>query len=468
MLSASGNADTTTRSAISGGAIQITDEAAQQQLTGQTGTEAAASISRDTSDTGGALAPIFDKDKIQAGFDIAGQFINQVGTFAANKTSEIDALREKAGDPQAKDADGNPLTEVQRQQMLAQANDIEQTWGPGKPGRQIVTALTAAAGGNVTGGAGQFAANATIGYVQGLAANKVKALADSLGRGTPEAESARAALHAIAGCAGAAAGSQSCGAGAMGAAASSLIGSVLGSTQGLTEQERQARVDLVSSVVAGIASLGGLDAAAAGNAAKIEGENNQVVPLPLPGMGMAGGASEDLPPGIPGYKGEERRKGDGVIADPATELDSTIKPSGSLVYPKPDAKKIQELVTELIPDQVKDLVDYITTANDEDKVKGDVPPNLSPAGARRRGAFNAAKRAVGVPVGQQPSVVRPNIEKRGNLQPGLQYEFNVRDSKGRIKTVVIRDDAAGHYYGESDPQNRGPHFNDHLGNHYDY
>ncbi|WP_246791929.1 hypothetical protein [Burkholderia perseverans] len=79
----------------------------------------------------------------------------------------------------------------------------------------------------------------------------------------------------------------------MGAAASSLIGSVLGSTQGVTEQERQARVDLVSSVVAGIASLGGLDAAAAGNAAKIEGENNQVAPLPLPGMGMVVGASQE-------------------------------------------------------------------------------------------------------------------------------------------------------------------------------
>ncbi len=361
MLSASGNADTTTRSAISGGAIQITDEAAQQQLTGQTGTEAAASISRDTSDTGGALAPIFDKDKIQAGFDIAGQFINQVGTFVANKTSEIDALREKAGDPQAKDADGNPLTEVQRQQMLAQANDIEQTWGPGKPGRQIVTALTAAAGGNVTGGAGQFAANATIGYVQGLAANKVKALAASLGRGTPEAESARAALHAIAGCAGAAAGSQSCGAGAMGAAASSLIGSVLGSTQGLTEQARQARVDLVSSVVAGIAASGGLDAAAAGNAAKIEGENNQVAPLPLPGVGMAGGASQDLPPGIPGYKGEERRKGDGVIADPATELDPGAK-AGALVTPLPGPRAVEALITASPPSKIKQLVESVVNA----------------------------------------------------------------------------------------------------------
>ncbi|MBI0329329.1 hypothetical protein [Burkholderia plantarii] len=254
-----------------------------------------------------------------------------------------------------------------------------------------MTALTAAAGGNVTGGAGQFAANATIGYVQGLAANKVKALADSLGRGTPEAESARAALHAIAGCAGAAAGSQSCGAGAMGAAASSLIGSMLGSTQGLTEQERQARVDLVSSVVAGIAASGGLDAASAGNAAKIEGENNQVAPVPpLPGVGMAGGASQDLPPGIPGYKGEERRKGDGVIADPATELDSGAK-AGALVTPLPGPAAVEALITASPPSKIKQLVEAVLNVVGGESEKAtnsnaaDVPPFSVALGFGARG-----------------------------------------------------------------------------------
>ncbi|WDD93026.1 hypothetical protein Bsp3421_003071 [Burkholderia sp. FERM BP-3421] len=155
-----------------------------------------------------ALASIFDKEKIQAAFDITSQFVNQIGTFVSNRTKEIDSLKQKANDSNAKDANGNPLTDAQRQQMLAQANDIEQTWGPGKPGRQIMTALTAAAGGNVTGGAGQFAANAAIGYVQSLGANKVKELAHSFGQGTAEAESARAALYAIVGCAGAGAGGQ--------------------------------------------------------------------------------------------------------------------------------------------------------------------------------------------------------------------------------------------------------------------
>ncbi|WP_207005751.1 hemagglutinin repeat-containing protein, partial [Trinickia mobilis] len=283
-LSASDDASSTTRSGISGGVIRITDEAKQQQLTGQTAAETVASINRDTSDTGGALAPIFDKEKIEAGFEITSQLVNQVGTFVQNKASEIDGLRKAANDPNSKDANGNIYTPEQRAAMLQQADAIEQTWGPGKPGSQILTALTAAAGGNVTGGAGQFAANATISYVQSLGANKVKELANSLGEGTPQAESARAALHAMVGCAGAAASSQSCGAGAMGAAASSVLGSLLGSAKGLTAQEKQARVDLVTSIVAGMAAAGGLNPATAGNAGRIEAENNQVAPMaPVPG-----------------------------------------------------------------------------------------------------------------------------------------------------------------------------------------
>ncbi|WP_323122905.1 hemagglutinin repeat-containing protein [Burkholderia alba] len=355
-IAASGSESSTTKSGVSGGRVTIKDEARQQQLTGQTAEAAVSSVNRDTSDTGGALAPIFDKEKIEAGFEITSQFVNQVGTFVANRTSEIDGLRKTANDSNAKDANGNPLTDTQRQQMLAQANDIEQTWGPGKPGRQIMTALTAAAGGNVTGGTGQFAANAAIGYVQSLGANKVKELADSFGQGTPQAESARAALHTIVGCAGAAAGGQGCGSGAMGAAASSLIGSALGSAEGLTERERQARVDLVTSIVAGIAMAGGLDAATAtaGNAAKIEGENNWAA-------GMVGGAPQLLPPGIPGYKGEAGQKGDGVIADPATELDPGAK-AGPIITPNPGPKVIEALITAAVPDSIKQLVQAVVNA----------------------------------------------------------------------------------------------------------
>ncbi|WP_031431583.1 MULTISPECIES: RHS repeat-associated core domain-containing protein [Methylomicrobium] len=103
-----------------------------------------------------------------------------------------------------------------------------------------------------------------------------------------------------------------------------------------------------------------------------------------------------------------------------------------------------------------------------DGVKGVKPPNLSPSGAGRNGAFREAKRQSGVPVNQQPSRVTPNVDKRGNTQPGKIYEFDSPTSGGGMKTIRIRDDSGGHNFGAGNLQNRGPHFNDEIGNHYDY
>ncbi|WP_232428059.1 hemagglutinin repeat-containing protein [Burkholderia ubonensis] len=341
-LSASGDANSTTKSGISGGAITITDGAKQQQLTGQTAAEAVASVNRDTSNTGGALAPIFDKDKIQAGFDITSQFINQAGTFVANRAAEADAAKAAANNPN--------LTPEQRAAAQQRADELNANWGPSGTYRQVLTALSVAAGGNVTGGLGQFAQNATVAYLQELGASQVKQIADKLG-----SEEARAALHAIVGCAGAAAGSQSCGAGAIGAATSSVLGSLLAPSTNLSASEREARDNLVASLVAGVAAVSGQNVATATGAGKIEVENNQISPMaPVPGW-LAGFK-------LPGYKGETTGKGDGVIADPATELDPSIKP-GSLISPLPDAKKISDWITEIIPDQAKGLVDYVLHSN---------------------------------------------------------------------------------------------------------
>jgi RHS repeat-associated protein len=93
------------------------------------------------------------------------------------------------------------------------------------------------------------------------------------------------------------------------------------------------------------------------------------------------------------------------------------------------------------------------------------PANMTPEGAGRRGAFREAKRQSRIPVSQQPSRVGPNLDRRGKVQPGREYEFKV---PGREDPVTIRDDAAGHHFGTSDPQNRGAHFNDGQNNHYDY
>lgn len=103
-----------------------------------------------------------------------------------------------------------------------------------------------------------------------------------------------------------------------------------------------------------------------------------------------------------------------------------------------------------------------------DKAKGTAPENMTPIGAGRSGAFNEAKRQSGIPTSQQPSRVLPNVDKRGNPQPGTIYEFEVPASGGSTKTVRIRDDMGGHDFGVGNPQNRGSHFNDEIGNHYDY
>ncbi|MFP3586437.1 hemagglutinin repeat-containing protein [Paraburkholderia sp. SIMBA_055] len=266
-LSASDEAGSTTRSAISGGAIHITDSTKQQQLTGQTADDAVASISRDTTGTQTTLAPIFDKNKIEAGFDITSQFVNQAGTFVNNRAKEADAAKAAASNPD--------LTPEQRAQAQQRADQLNAEWGPSGSYRQVLTALTVAAGGNVTGGMGQFAQNATVAYIQELGANAVKQIADSLDKENTDAgETARAALHAIVGCAGAAASSQACGAGAMGAAASSVIGSLLSPTTNMSAADREARENLVNSLVAGVAAASGANAAT--GAGQIEAENNQV------------------------------------------------------------------------------------------------------------------------------------------------------------------------------------------------
>ncbi|MFT3969193.1 MAG: polymorphic toxin-type HINT domain-containing protein [Micropruina sp.] len=99
---------------------------------------------------------------------------------------------------------------------------------------------------------------------------------------------------------------------------------------------------------------------------------------------------------------------------------------------------------------------------------GTRPPNLTPPGGGRSAAFKQAKRDSGVPTSMSPNRTTVNVDRRGNRQPGRVYEFDVPASGGGTRTVRIRDDSAGHNFGPSDPQNRGPHFNTENGGHYDY
>ncbi|THI99049.1 hypothetical protein E7Z54_13030 [Nocardioides sp.] len=96
------------------------------------------------------------------------------------------------------------------------------------------------------------------------------------------------------------------------------------------------------------------------------------------------------------------------------------------------------------------------------------PPNLSPQGAGRSGAFNQAKRDSGVPTSMSPTRTLPNRDRRGVVQPGRAYEFDLPAPGGGQRTVVVREDAGGHVYRDDPSQNRGPHFNTESKGHYDY
>jgi Possible hemagglutinin (DUF637). len=292
-MGASGSSSSVTRSGISGGIITITDKKKQQELTGKTAEQTVALVNRDVStakDGSNALKPIFDEAQIQNSYAIVSALTREMGTFVTNRAREADEKIKAAKDP------NSSLTMDQRQALLNEAAEIQQNWGPGGAYRQITTALVAGIGGNVTGSVGEFVQAATVNYLQSLSANKVKTIADEI-----KSEPARAALHAIVACAGASAQGANCAAGAMGASASSLLGWALGSTEGMTAEERQARLNVVTNLVSGLASTGA-QAVAAGNAAIIEAENNQVAlpPSALPPIILPG--NQKIPSGKPpGY-----------------------------------------------------------------------------------------------------------------------------------------------------------------------
>lgn len=267
VMGASGQSSSTTLSGISGGTVVIRDEAGQKAQTGQTAAEVIAGLNRDTQDTLNSLDPIFNEKEIRAGFEIVGEAGRQVGQFLVNRAREIEALKARARD--------ETLSQAERAQAAAAAEKLDSEWGPSGSYRRIVSAISAAAAGNVTGSAGGFVQAAAVNYLQGLGASQVKKLADSLDDGA-DSEAARAFLHGVVGCAGAAASGGNCSAGALGAAASSVLAKLIAMAAGdeLSAEEREARGNLVASVVAGMSEIISVDATTSTIAAVTELTNN--------------------------------------------------------------------------------------------------------------------------------------------------------------------------------------------------
>ncbi|MGA4213175.1 hemagglutinin repeat-containing protein [Ralstonia nicotianae] len=284
VMGASGSGSSVTGSGISGGAIHITDDAKQQALTGKDGEQTVASVNRNVSterDSSNALKPIFNEKEIQAGFEIVGALQREAGTFLSNRAKEVDQKNAQAKDADAKAADpSNGLTDEQRlalrdqaSALRSEAQAINDKWGAGGTYRQITSALMAGVGGNVTGSTAQFAQNMVVNYVQQQGASYIgKLVADGT---VVEGSPAHAALHAIVACAGAAASSQSCGSGALGAAASSLLTGLFSETSpDETATQREGKRNLITSLVTGIAAMSGADATTATNGAIAAVDNN--------------------------------------------------------------------------------------------------------------------------------------------------------------------------------------------------
>ena len=280
-LSASGSGQSTTRSAVGQGSLVITDDARQQELTGKDAAATVASLNRDTANAANVLKPIFDEQEIKAGFAIVGALARETGTFLNSRAKEADAKNAQADkvEQHARDANSG-LSDEQRQSLLEQAvalrsdaRSIAENWGAGGTYRQITTALVAAASGNVTAANSEFARNMVVNHVQQQGAGYIGRLVaeGTLTEGSP----LHAALHGIVACAGAAAGTGSCASGAAGAAASSLLTGLFDQTSPReTHGEREAKRNLIASLVTGIAAAGTGDAATASGAAVVAIDDN--------------------------------------------------------------------------------------------------------------------------------------------------------------------------------------------------
>jgi filamentous hemagglutinin len=256
LYAANGNASSVTRGGISG-----VDGAGDSTV-------------RSDIDTTNALKPIFNEQAIKDQFELAKALNKEASTFVANRMKEIDDAKAKYEKAKAAGADAATLAALYNAYLDAQ--NANAMFAPGGYGLLILSGITGAAGANVMGGMQQLVQGAAVNVLQGLGAQKIKDLAPLLGG---EGSAAHTALHAILACAGAAAQGGDCGAGALGAGASVILSRLLGSLdEDATEEEKRNRINLITSLIAGIGAAAGDGQAAqiATNAAKLELENNGV------------------------------------------------------------------------------------------------------------------------------------------------------------------------------------------------
>ena len=171
---------------------------------------------------------------------------------------------------------GKALEQQNTQKIAALQERLQenQLWEMGGKGRILMGSLSLAAGSNITGSTGQLLQAATVNVIQSYGAQQIKLLADSL-----NSEVARTALQGLLAGAGAAAQGQSATPAALGASASVVLNNLIDSAYGETSStlslaEREARKNLVSTLITGTTHALGGEAALANAAAALEMENN--------------------------------------------------------------------------------------------------------------------------------------------------------------------------------------------------
>lgn len=271
-MKASGDASSTTVSAVSGGSVTIKDNAAQQAITGNDATTTIATLDRDVhvdeqgravdsqgNSTAATVTPIFDAEKrqeINAAFEIVRAFTNESSTFLANRAKESKEAQTKLEAELKKPEDTRNFAVIEQSVKVLQDNQI---WDVGSSGRIALTAITGALSGNVTGTTSNLLQNATIFSLQSLGAQQIKTMADALGG---EGSAAHTALHAVLACGGASAAGSDCGAAALASSAGVVMNTLLDGIEGktaihLTPSEKEARAKLINTIVTGTtAALG--------------------------------------------------------------------------------------------------------------------------------------------------------------------------------------------------------------------
>ncbi|MDY4341359.1 hemagglutinin repeat-containing protein [Xanthomonas sp. LF07-6] len=154
----SGDAQSTTHTGISGGALVITDEAGQQAKTGKSVADTLAGLKRDvvTGDGANGLTKQWDGQKLQervaAQAQITATFGQQatqaVGNYAQKKMTEAAALRLQA------DSTVDP---EQKAQLTAQADQLESQWGANGSLRVLAHTVVGGLTGGLKGATGAAA-----------------------------------------------------------------------------------------------------------------------------------------------------------------------------------------------------------------------------------------------------------------------------------------------------------------------